>query len=389
MYDLVDLTFNRKPVEQVVGDLKSNSAAESMEAARKFIGACREHGVRPRDYLKLIVEPGDQHRKMGLSGYELALKFLNLPVKNELSEGVLLRAASETFQKYPGTRAMFPEVVEDMLIWQNRQDQFVSTAALVANSRTVAGTELISTVVLDDSAARGTYTIAELARIPVRTIRTSEQSVRFFKHGSGYRTSYEFERRASLDLLTPFANRVARELEISKVGAATHVLINGDGINAAAPVVNQSTYDAAATPGKISYTGLIKWLVANASTSGLMLDTVVGNWDAYVEWLFLFAMGNSTSTETDAAVLSRAGVTIGQIPVLNFNVQFVLSPSMPANRLLGMTRGETLEELIEAGSLIAESEQSIQNQSVTYVRTANTGYKLAFDDTRVIYDFGA
>jgi hypothetical protein len=62
---------------------------------------------------------------------------------------------------------------------------------------------------------------------------------------------------------------------------------------------------------------------------------------------------------------------------------------MPNQKLLGITRGETLEELVEAGSSISESERSILNQTMTFVNTENTGYKLAYGDTREIYDYGS
>jgi hypothetical protein len=56
---------------------------------------------------------------------------------------------------------------------------------------------------------------------------------------------------------------------------------------------------------------------------------------------------------------------------------------------MGLSRGDTLEELVEAGSNIDESERAIQNQSITYVKSENAGYKLAFGDTRSIYNYGA
>lgn len=37
--------------------------------------------------------------------------------------------------------------------------------------------------------------------------------------------------------------------------------------------------------------------------------------------------------------------------------------------------------------MISESEQSIRNQVITYVKTQSSGYKLAFGDTREIYDY--
>jgi hypothetical protein len=62
---------------------------------------------------------------------------------------------------------------------------------------------------------------------------------------------------------------------------------------------------------------------------------------------------------------------------------------MPDNQIMGITKSETLEELIEAGSQISENERSITNQSLTYVRTENTGYKLIYGDTREIIDLTA
>jgi hypothetical protein len=74
---------------------------------------------------------------------------------------------------------------------------------------------------------------------------------------------------------------------------------------------------------------------------------------------------------------------------VNGVINFALSSTAAATTLIGYSKGDTVEELIEAGSLISESETAIQNQSVTYVRTENTGYRLPFADTRSIFNFGA
>ena len=304
-----------------------------------------------------------------------------------------LDLASDTFQTFPGTRAVFPEVVDDILRWNYRQDQFETTAALVANSRTINGIELLSTIVDDDS---GDYKVAgpvaELSRVKVKTIRTTQQSVTFFKHGWGIRTSYEFQRRARLDMLTPYANRVIRETETSKVGQATLTLINGDGAYPAAPVVTQSSFTGGvigtSTNGTLSYKHVLAWLVARAK-AGTPVDTVVGNWDAYIQWLMMFAIPNTANTRGDADNLAAAGFRIGGVPLINGVVNFALSSTMTASQLLGMSKGDSLEELVEAGSTINESERAILNQSITYVKTLNAGYKLAFGDTRSIFNYGA
>lgn len=395
MSDIRSLTEIKRVSAATILDpiLKAGSDNASKEEGLKLVKLAGEHGVSVRDYLTLAIDPLAGDRKFdGLNGYEAALFHMNLPSKNDFSRGIVLQAASETFQKYPGTRAMFPEVIDDMLRWNNRQQNIEKVSDIVAVSRTIAGTELISTVVLDDSADRGTFIIAEGARIPVRSLKTSQTSVGLFKHGSGYRMTYEFGRRARLDLLTPFANRVARELEMSKMAAATGILINGDGVNAAAPVVAQSTltgYDAGQS-GKLQYKPMLAWLISRAQ-AGVPVDTVVGNFAAYLEFLFLFMPVTAVGPNVADFAAARG---IG--PKFNFskfgfdqNVSFAISSQAPTGKLIGITKGETLEELIEAGSIISESEAAIQNQVVTYVKTENTGYKLAFADTRSVLNFAA
>ena len=391
--DLIDIK-RQAPEDALVG-LKATSIGESVNAGQKLVARAKDVGLNLRDYLVLAIDPRmskaeDARKYEGLNGYEAALSHLNLPVKNDLEQGVILQAASETFQTYPGTRAMFPEVMDDVLRWKNRQDQLETVGKLVAQSRTINGAEMISTFVEDDSGDRGTYSVSELGRIPVRSLRTSQQAVGMFKHGSGYRTSYEFNRRASLDIMTPFAARVARELEISKVKAATAILINGDGVNPAAPVVALSTFLAAGqTVGdglSKNYKGVAKWLMARAK-AGQPIDTIIGNYDMFIELLFMF-QPTLFGTTTDIEKLVAAGTPKinTNLPILNQSVNFELSSSVPEGKLVGFTKQETLEELLEAGSNISENERSIVNQAITYVRSENTGYRLVFGDTRSILD---
>lgn len=388
--------IQRRPVEELLGDLKSESIGTSTEAGLKLCAMAREHGLSLRDFLTLAVDTrSGKYREQfhDLSGYEAALAYLGLPVADDFKEGVTLDLASDTFLTYPGTRALFPEVIDDMVKFTYRQDLIETPESMVAQSRTVPGVEMITTVVDDkESDYQGVSAIAETARVSIRTIRTTEHSVKFYKHGGGYRTSYEFQRRARLDLLTPYANRVIRETERSKTWMATQLLINGDGIHGAAPEVTQSSLASAMgfthVNGKLEYRGLLKWLVDQAK-AGAPVDTVVGNWDAYIQWLMMFAMPSTANVVTEAEQLANAGFRIGGVPILNGTVNFAVSSAVPANKLIGFSRADTLEELVEAGSLISESERSVQNQTITYVRTENAGYRLVFGDTRSVYNYGA
>lgn len=385
---LLDIKQNRE-VGDVVGKLSSQSETESKEAGLKLIAEAKRYGITLPDYLRLAVKPDHDS---GLDGYETALVQLNLPVKDDFKNGIVLQAASETFQTYSGTRALFPYVLDDVLRFADRQAIFEDVSQVVANTRTIAGSELVRTVVNDDSAERDTFTVGELGRIPVRTIRTSEQTVRMWKHGSGIRTSYEFDRRARLDLMTPFVARVSRELQLSKMTAAVNVIVNGDGTNAAAGTTYQqtvaSTTGVAHSAGNIVFENMVYWLMERAK-AGTPVDTVIGNYDAAFKWAMMWKVaGSETVSDADNAqrVIGQLGAAIGpgfQLAIPNF----VVATAAPAGKLVGMTRAETMEELVEAGSQIQESERSILNQSMTMVKTENTGYSLVYGDTRNIYDY--
>lgn len=385
------LDIERQPVTDVLAGFKDESENVSAAAGTKVIKAAKNYGVSLRDYLTLAVQPDAE---AGLNGYETALAHLNLPVKDDFENGILLQAASETFQTYSGTRALFPEVMDDVLRWVNRQAIFEDVANIVANSRTMTGNELVRTVVNDDSAERDTFTVAEGARIPVRTIRTGEQSVKMWKHGSGIRTTYEFNRRARLDIIAPFAARIVRELQLSKMTAAVNVIVNGDGTNAAADTYKQVTAagvtDTAHAAGRIVFENLVYWLLQRAK-AGTPVDTVIGNYDAAFEWARMWKVdGSETTSDADNAgrVIGQLGAALGegfQLPL----PRFVVATAAPAGKLVGLTRGETLEELVEAGANIEESERSILNQTMTMVKSENTGYSLVYGDTRSIYDYTA
>ena len=390
--------IQRVAPEALLAGIKNDSRSASAEAGQNLLSNAAEYGLELRDYLRLAIDPRKSERRGefgDLNGYEAALLYLGLPFKDDFDSGVTLDLASDTFQTFPGTRAMFPEVIDDLVQWKYRQDQFEVVAPMVAQTRTIAGNELLTTIVND---TQDDYTlmrpIAELATIPVWSIRTTQQSVKMWKIGGGYKTSYEFSRRARLDILTPYANRINRELERSKVAVGTSVLVNGDGVVGAAPVVTQSSFNSTAigtaTNNVLSYKHLLAWLVARAQ-AGTPVDTVVGNWDAYIQWLLLFAvpLANGGGDMTAAANMARAGFQVGGVPILQGQVNFAISSTATANQLLGYSKSDTMEQLQEAGSLISEAERAVMNQSVTYTKSEVSGFRLVFPDTRSILNFGA
>lgn len=389
---LLEIRDARRPAEEVLADLKSPSMGTSLAAGQSLVQKAKTAGLNMNDYLLLAIDPDrGEYAGHGLNGYECALAYLNLPIKDDFANGVVLAAAAETFQTYPGTRAMFPPVIDDILQWKYRQQNIENVELMVGQTRTINGNEMITTVVDDkDADYQQTGVIAEGANIPVRSLRTTDQGVKIYKLGGGIEFTYEFERRASLDVVTPYAARQNREIEIGKVALATSMLLNGDGVQPAATVVTATnlateiTTPPTVVAGRLDWEIYLKWLI-NRAKAGVPVDTVVGNYDLYFEWVRMFAKPTGSQGLTQTEILAKAGVqTAIENPRFNLNADFVLSTSAPTAKLIGFIKNETLEELVENGSDIEESARSIGNQRVKYVKTTNRGYKLIFGDTRSV-----
>ena len=388
-YSKLDLLEKRKDAKTILGELGNGDSPDaSINAGRNILHACKKYGVSVRDYLNLTIEPIED-----FSGYEVALQELNLPIRQDYANGLLLEAATDTFQTRPGTKVLFKEVVDDILRWKTRINNWESADLMVANSRTIDGVEMTQKVTLEDTEDdRKSRYVPEGGRIPVRSIKAGETSVKIWKHGSAIRTTYEFQRNTRLDAVTPYLARVARELELSKASQAVSVLQNGDGNSNAAHTIDQSAVQnvdgaPSATNNQIQWHRFFRWLMDRA-TAGVPIDTIVMNYNAYYQWTILFSGSGNTPTSA-AEQLTKAGIEINRNPIFDQVITPVLSTAAPAHKLIGFSKADTLEELVQVDSNIEEEERNILNQTITMTKTENTGYRLIFDDTRSVYDFGA
>lgn len=373
----------------------------SADAGIKLCKEAASFGLNMRDYLRLAIDPRLETDKavkaqfeMGngkyLNGYEATLAMSGLPVADDFDNGVSLQLAADSFASRKGLRGLMPEVVEDVLRWKHKQDKWANMDGMLANSRTIDGVEMITKVTMDDdSQTLGTFSVPEFGRIPTFTLSAGEHAVKFYKVGSAIKTSYEFERRVTVDILTPYAARVERQKEIDKLRVATAVMTNGDGVHNAAITENLKDPkwggDWNDKTLKDNYKPLVRFLASRAY-AGMPIDTIAGNINTYVELLFMFtpqALFKSEAEHLQAHGFPSVGLTL---PILN-DVKFKLIPTMPDNKFLAFSEADTLEELHEAGSKISESEKAIQTQTYYYTNTENMGYRLLFDDTRVLVSF--
>lgn len=386
--------IRKRKLEEIYKPLLSENTSEAVFAGQKLIREAKEYGLDLSEFLNYAVDlsEGEEAKLFnggeGLSGFEQVMFKMNLPTHTNSKAQVSLAQASDTFATKPGSRIMFPYAIDNVLRWNENLQVGEKVSDIIAGSRTVAGNELIRVIGQDDSDARKTFRVGEGASIPVRKVSYSDRSVQFFKHGSGIEYTYEFERRAALDIITPFAARVARDLEMSKMTAATSIIINGDGVNAPAEALDQATLDTSATDGKVSYDGLLGALVT-AIKKRTPIDTIAGNIDAYVQFAKLFGTA-AVSNAYEVEQLGNAGGPkfLGLSNIFT-PVRFVLDSAVPDGKLLMFNKPDTIEELVEANSRIAEEEKNVTSQIVKYVRTENTGYSMIYPDCRYIYTYKA
>jgi hypothetical protein len=383
-----------------------NPDGQSKANAEALLAKLKPHasnGHRTSDLLACYIDmnkiPVEQQARFTIDGklmdpVSALFMAMDIPLHENPGQGISLQLAADTFNTFEGSRVLFPLAVDAMLRWNYRQTQFEDVSQIVAQSRTISGNELLTTVVADSEADYTTARpIAETANIPIASIRATESSLKFWKYGFGMRTSYEFSRRVSLNMLVPYAARIQRQIEIGKMTAATGVLINGHPTTSygASPVVTQSSFNtpagSASVNGRLSMPHLLCWLVSRAQ-AGTPITTIVGNWDAYVAWILTFA-SPQPSGEVVGDTMAKMGFRTQGLPILNGIINFVPSSSMPAGRLLGFDQAMTLEEVMEAGSTIEESETAIRNQTVTYVRTETSGFRLVYGDTRSTFNYAA
>lgn len=392
------INIKKRSVNDLITPLLCAGQTDSGEAGMRLVREASSFGLTLPDFLKLAVDVKNDENAAkahlsGMNGYEIVKMALNLPTKNDFANQIMLAQSTEIFAQYPGARALFPHVIDDVLRWKGRIDNNMNVADLCFNSRTIAGPEMTRIVIEENEKdSTSTFRVAEGANIPLRTVKTGENSVAMYKHGTGFSFTYEFANTVSLDLLTPFAARVERRLMLSKMQQATELMINGYSNAYAgygpATTVKQVTLNAAKNDGNLDFETLLKHII-NEAKRGVTVTSIAGNYDAYFQFAKMFSPDKAGFNEPDALAAKGMAPAFTSGLKLFEGVKFVLDTFVPAGKLLCFNKNETLEELIQANGRIEEEESCIRNQTKMYVRTEIAGYSLVFGDTRSIYDYGS
>lgn len=257
--------------------------------------------------------------------------------------------------------------------WNNQFAPPIPLSEIVAFTTPITGEDYRSLYMTYDENALRMFRVGESAEIPMATLTSSPRSIRIRKYGRGLRTSYEQLRRMRVDRIAWWIRWMALQAEIDKVAAALSVIINGDGNpNTGATEINQSTLDSSATPGELSTLAWIKWRMQWAPP--YTLTTVLAQIDEAVQ-IVMLNMGTA-NMPLEGRRMGGIGNTLTPINTTADGVRYGWTEDAPDGKLVGFDRRNALEQVVEIGSNISETENFITNQTQVLTMTENNGFAI-------------
>lgn len=255
--------------------------------------------------------------------------------------------------------------------WQNQIVPAIPLNELVAMTTPIGGEGFKRLYMTYDAAAVRLYRIGETAEMPMANLTTSEREYKLRKYGRGLRISYEALRRQRIDKIAWWVRWQALQAEVDKVTAAMDYLISGDGnAGTAATSYNLTTLDPTATPGELSLTG---WLNFRLQFAQPYIPTTALMTQAVALQLILLNTG-SANIPLQGANFNGIGNQLTPINVTADAIRYGWTADAPSNKIVAFDNRTALEQVVEIGSEIRETERFITNQTEVMVMTENSAF---------------
>lgn len=383
-------------VEELTNRLSSRDRA--IELATEAIAA----GQTLSRYMEIIQPSEDSDR---LDAFQRQLKAVGL-ITNPVPAAGIRASYVEDFFKTPGGRLMYMEhmarewrkvahatpkqraiiLSSDAVLgtpqrpfvdlgpfWNNQFEPAIPLSEIVARTSTISGEDFRSLYMTYDEEALRLFRVGESAEIPTANLETSTRSIRLRKYGRGLRTTYEQIRRVTVDRIAWWFRWQAVQSEVDKLSAALTYMINGDGNSGtAATEINQSTLDAAATPGELSLVAWLKFRMQFAPP--YVMTTVLAQIDETLQMLTL----NIGNANIPMASFNLSGLNNSFTPInaTSEGIRYGWTDEAPDGKFLGFDRRAALEMVNEIGADITETERVITNQTEVTVMTEVNGFAI-------------
>ena len=289
----------------------------------------------------------------GLDAFSRQLKRFDIRVSGRGSDCV------EKFFQTSNSAALFPEYVSRAV--RQGMERADILPNLVATVTDIEGMDYRSIVSAPTNDEKTLKVVGEGAQIPQTTVRTRENLVKLRKRGRMLVASYEALRFQRLDLFTVTLSQIGAYIARAQLGDAINVLLNGDGNNNAAAVINVDT------AGTLTYGDLVKlW----ANMSPYELNTILAPTAQMQSILGMTQMQDANAGldfQGTGKMVTPMGATL------------LHAPEMTAGTLIGLDRNCALE-MVQAGGVVTDYDKLIDRQLERAAITCTAGFAKIFTE---------
>lgn len=386
---------------------KYKSAAEvpmgTKEEALALYQQAIDHGMTLWQYLE-VIQPSSSSDN--LTAFERQLQLSGILTKSDPERGLYASTGEYFFQSdRPGSAILFPALLQKAALF-TKMKQYADINKLVASTRTISGASSYQSLYIDDSTitSKGgrNFRVDQAGNFPRVKIGWSEAANAVAKHGVQLDWSYEFVRRASIELMTTVVSRIMLQDAIDNFNDAIALAINGDGTaaNPAAVVktfckstktaganeINLDVSNDAIAAGTIPYEGWLKFI---GGMSPYKPNFVAGNLNTLVKFVTM-SKPNMDPAEVITTLLEGKNQGTAKLDQELFpSVTLYLADNVPTNKLLAVDTQFALERIIELGSDIKEVSKVITNQTEAMVISISDSVSKIFPAAIQVLDFSS
>lgn len=269
----------------------------------------------------------------------------------------------EKFFQTSSSSALFPEYVSRAIrIGMEYADALPDITATVTK---IEGMDYRSIVSDPDSDMKELKVVNEGALLPKTVIKTQENLVQLIKRGRMLVSTYEALRFQRLDLFTVTLKQIGAYIARTQLADAVEVLLNGDGNNNGAEVID------AQTSGTLTYSDLIKlW----TSLSPYELNTLLVPTALMEKILAMPEMQDSQAT-LDFHGTGRMITPMG--------AKLIHVPTLDSDKIIGLDKTCALE-MVQAGDVLVDYDKLIDRQLERATVSVISGFAKLFTDATVV-----
>ena len=300
------------------------------------------------------LDPSQQYKGTemeGLDAFQRQLKRFDIKVKGPGSDCV------EKFFRTADSAVLFPEYVSRCVRQGMEQNDVLSqvTAAVTHTE----GMDYRSVMVAPNG--DGMEAVSEGGEMPVTAISLQANLIKLKKRGRMLMGTYEAIRFQKLDVFSITLRQIGASIGRSFLEDAVDVLINGDGNDNAAEVMN------VATSGTLTYDDLVKFW---AKFAPYQMNTLLVSDDVMLQLLKLPEFQNplvGMNFQGTGKLVTPMGATL------------LRCSALPTGAIIGLDKNYALE-MVEGGGVVVEHDKLIDRQLEYATVSAISGFAKVFKD---------